>query len=308
MAYTSDNTFQTEQRIAMTLGLLYREMVLPRLVWRDAATDFGGKQGDTVTVRVPGVLSARDVDRNSDIVTDEIEETAITVKLDKHVYSAVAITDEDETLEIEDFGAQITTPQVRAVAEKLEDHLIAAMKAATFDADVIEVDTGDSGDDPFEVFLEVSKALNVRNVPRAQRRMVLGADLERWVLSNDKLHKVNEAGTDEALREAEIGRLAGFDLYGSNGLDEDEAVAFHRTAFVLSNRAPIIPQGVTWGAAQSFEGLAMRYIRDYDASKLQDRAILSSLMGATSVEETTGEDSPLPEEANFRAVKIEATS
>jgi hypothetical protein len=45
-------------------------------------------------------------------------------------------------------------------------------------------------------------------------------------------------------------------------------------------RAPIIPAGVTFGAGVSYQGLALRFIRDYDSAFLQDRAIVSAFAGA----------------------------
>ena len=45
---------------------------------------------------------------------DELTETKVDVTLDTAVYSAVPVTDEELTLDITDFGAQILEPQVRA--------------------------------------------------------------------------------------------------------------------------------------------------------------------------------------------------
>lgn len=45
---------KAEKVVATGLGLLEREVVLPRLVWRDAAiADVRGAKGDTITCRLP---------------------------------------------------------------------------------------------------------------------------------------------------------------------------------------------------------------------------------------------------------------
>ena len=55
------NTFLKPETIARTgLGLLRRELILPRLVTRLGIEDFRGAKNDTVNVRVPARLAARD--------------------------------------------------------------------------------------------------------------------------------------------------------------------------------------------------------------------------------------------------------
>ena len=62
----------------MALKLLQREVVLPRLVWNFADAEFRGAYGDTVTLRLPAVLAAREYgfrnNRSSEIVIDDLTE------------------------------------------------------------------------------------------------------------------------------------------------------------------------------------------------------------------------------------------
>src|SRR5688572_10574306 len=104
------NTFLKPEVIARTaLQLLQREIVLPRLVWRFGQADFQGAKDDTITLRLPAVLTARDYEwrtRTAAIVIDDLTEVGVDVTLDTHPYSAVAITDEQLTLDIVSFGGQ----------------------------------------------------------------------------------------------------------------------------------------------------------------------------------------------------------
>jgi hypothetical protein len=112
---------------------------------------------------------------------------------------------------------------------------------------------------------------------------VLGANVEEAALQSPHLIKVNEAGSDDALRDAIIGRIAGFTVIGNvNSVDPDFAVAFHPTAFALGNVAPVVPDGAKAGATQTFDSLAMRWIRDYDSDYLRDRSVYSAFAGASS--------------------------
>jgi hypothetical protein len=306
---------------AAALGLLERELVLPRLVWRMGLSDFRGAANDTVTVRVPAVTTAREYEwrtRDNAIVLDELEETSVAVTLSKHPYSAVAVTDEELTLDIVSFSEQVLRPQVRAVAEKLETYVYAAMNGADLHWPVIAPGAGDSpggggstaeydndAKDILVALVEARRRLNVKNVPVAGRVIVVGADIEAILLNGSQLLDASQAGGDGALRDAAIGRLYGMPIYTSNALPTDEAWVFHPTAFVFANVAPVVPDGVVMGSSQNFEGLAMRWIRDYDPSYLRDRSVVSSFAGYASVEEDPDPASDVGDQLeNVRAVKI----
>ena len=92
---------KAERIVAQGLGLLQRELILPRLVQRYGDADFVGAKNDTVTIRIPSILRGREYEwrtRNLPIEIDELEEFSVDVSLDTHIYSAVQITDEELTL------------------------------------------------------------------------------------------------------------------------------------------------------------------------------------------------------------------
>ena len=283
----------------MALKLLQREVVLPRLVWNFADAEFRGAYGDTVTLRLPAVLAAREYgfrnNRSSEIVIDDLTETSVPVVLDTDLYSAVALTDEQLTLDIVDFSEQVLNPQVSAIARGLEDLIVETMQSATYGT---SLNIADSADGMWGTLLDARKALNDANVPREGRVVVVGSEIEREILSDDKFNRVDSVGDGavSAVREATINRLAGFTIVGSNAIDAETAIAFHPTAFAFVNVAPVVPDGANFGSRMAESGLAMRWLRDYDAPHLQDRSMISSFAGCSSVEDdgTT----------NVRAVRI----
>lgn len=283
----------------MALKLLQREVVLPRLVWNFGDAEFRGAYGDTVTLRLPAVLAAREYgfrnNRSSEIVIDDLTETSVPVVLDTDLYSAVALTDEQLTLDIVDFSEQVLNPQVSAIARGLEDLIVETMQSATYGT---SLNIADSADGMWGTLLDARKALNDANVPREGRVVVVGSEIEREILSDDKFNRVDSVGDGavSAVREATINRLAGFTIVGSNAIDAETAIAFHPTAFAFVNVAPVVPDGANFGSRMAESGLAMRWLRDYDAPHLQDRSVVSSFAGCSSVEDdgTT----------NVRAVRI----
>lgn len=289
------------------LAVLRRETVLPNLVWTDASAEFQGKVGDTVTVRLPAKLTARTrtIRATGAITTDDLVEFPVAVQLTQDVYHAVAIPDAVLTLDIVDFVNQVANPQIAAVVEKLEDNVATTITGATYD-ETIEFDNTD----PFQTLIDANKYLNVNNVPRAGRRLVVGAAIEAALLSDERFTRVDAAGDDAlpALRDARISRKLGFDIVGSNAIAEDKAYAFHRSAFVMANRAPVVPEGATNGSSQEIDGLALRWIRDYDSATLQDRSVMNSYVGSVVV---TDPDDPTDDESArtlLRAVEIEDAS
>lgn len=285
------NTFIKPTRIAAAaLGLLEREIVLPGLIWRDAGGDFAGAGGDTISIRVPARTQARtrtlrgarptSSEGNGIITMDDLTETKVDVTLDTDVYNAVPVTDEELTLDITDFGMQILAPQVRAVAEGIENAVADEMLGANYGSNVLTLDTTD----PYKTAIDAGVLLNKSNVPRTERFLVVGADMEGVFLKSDHLSKVDQAGDDSALRRAVIGRLAGFgDVLATNALPPDVGFAFHRTAYVLGMRAPAVPSGATFGSSQTYAGLAMRWLRDYDFRNVQDRSLVDVYIGTNIV-------------------------
>lgn len=283
-----NNQFIKATRVAAAaLGLLQREIVLPALVWRDAGGNFAGAGGDTISIRVPARTQSRSRPlrgtrtSNGVIDMDELTEHKVDVTLDEDLYNAVPVTDEELTLDITNFGQQVLAPQVRAVAEGVENKLAGEMIGAEY-ATTLDLDTTE----PYNTLVDARVALNKANVPMNERYVVCGADLEGSFLKSEHLSRVDQSGTDSALRDAVIGRIVGFgNIYVSNALPPDVGFAFHRTAYVLSMQAPAIPDGASYGASQTYQSLAMRWLRDYDFRNVQDRSLLDVFAGTNIVDD-----------------------
>jgi hypothetical protein len=311
------NSFiKAEQVISQMLGVLERELVLANLVWRDPIPTFRGAKNDTVSIRLPAYTSARTrVMRSSTALTvDELDETKVDVTLDTHVYKAIGVTDEEMTLDIVDFGQQITAPAMNSVVRKVDDALATEMAGATYQVNETMTD-----EDPYLGILRARIALNNANVPAGGRFLAIGSNVELALLGSDRLTRFDSTGDsgNSALREATIGKIAGFTAVSAPGLDPDTAIAGHRTAFVLSLVAPIVPTGATWGETRTHNGMSLRVLRDYDPTPNSgpplDRLLTDTFMGTGVTQDRgtidadgrfvpteTGSDSPIL----VRAVKL----
>ncbi len=274
---------KAEQIISAALGLLARETVLPRLVWRDAVADFTGAKDDTVSIRVGAYATARTRGLRSGAtrVRDELTERKVDVTLDTDVYKDLKVTDANASLDIRDFGEQVLAPAMAAVARAIEDQLVAKVQAGPYAKTIAY--SYSAGNAWRDLVVKAREVLNKHRVPAGGRVLAVGSGIETALLNTDLFVQAQQSGSDEALTEATIGRKAGFQVVSVPSLGPDEAYAFHPTAFVLAQRAPVVPTGAPWGATRSFDGFAMRAVQVLDPNAIEDVLALDAWMGATAV-------------------------
>ncbi|MFC0041012.1 P22 phage major capsid protein family protein [Actinomadura rayongensis] len=259
------------------LSALRNRTMLAGLVWRDAESDFGGASGHTVTIRRPPSFVAKDFDRARGIEPQDIKEFGVPVVLDHFKDVSVVLGSEELLLDLRDFQAQVVTPALQAIADAMETALVGVLDTLpaglTWDAD------------PLKTITEARMRLNRLGAPMAGRSLVLSPEAAKDILDTDTIRRADaNASGGQALREAYIGRLSGFDIYESPSVPEDgthkrAAYAFHREAVSLVSRAPAPPAGGTESSSTSFEGFAVRATRGYSIEKKTDIASWDTLFG-----------------------------
>lgn len=272
----------TSQGVASTaVGLLSRSIVLPNTVTRVTRDDFPAGNGATVTLRVPSPGASRtQTSPGATITYDDVTEVGVNVTL-SHLYNAKRITDQELTYSLVDFGTQITSVQVDAVARGAEDLIAAAMNGLaseqTFTLTASEANTK-------AVILNARQQLSAANVPAGDRFLAVSPDIATRLLSLQDLQDASRSGDDGALREATIGKFYGFTVVESNALTAGTAVAYHRTGFAFANVLPASPRGATDTATASFGGVGLRHIFQYQPDILSDASVVSTFAGAAAVE------------------------
>lgn len=286
------NQFLTPQVISRTaIGALVQDLILPRLVSRDAESDFGGGNGTVVNVRVPATVTGGGArtytqtlrDAGTPIVLDRLTETTIPVTIGPEIYKGAPVTDDDLTMELTDFNSQVLDPLVQVVGVGAEAVLATEMNGFTADATITPAL---DGSDIHSAILEARLKLNKRHVPQTGRVLVISPEVELMLLNDEanRLVRYDASGSAEALRNATIGRLYGMATITSTELAANSFMIFTREAFTFVMRAPVVPRGVAFGASANFQGMALRFVRDYDSAFLQDRAIVSTFAGAETLD------------------------
>ena len=270
------------------IKLLQREIVLPQLVWLNGLGDFAGKYQDTITIRVPARTVAhrrsfRGTGAARNLVTEDLTENAIAVTLDHDVYHAVALTDEELTLDITDFAGQVLNRQIRAVAEDLENGLVETIAGANYAQNNHLVTTTEGNLWP--AIIEARRKLNDAYIDRAGRVLVVGSAVEAAFLKDPQFIRYDATGDapNSALRDATIGSVAGLNVVVSDALPHQDAFLFHPTAFIMATRPPAAPRGASFTSAATANGLAIRWLMDYDFSATTDRSLVDTFVGYQSV-------------------------
>lgn len=265
---------------------LSREIVLPKLVWSDLTReDFVGAKDDTVTLRLPGVATAtiRALRSTADVTFNELTETPVDVTLAHDVSVDLKASLVEQTLDLIPFSQRFVVPATKAQAIGVEDVIADAFD----DANPLDTITWDgSAGGVKAALIAASKALNVGNVSRTGRSVLVGANAYAEVLdyASTVTGMVSSTLADNAIQEATIGRLFGFNVVTSNAVDEDAFFAFAPYAIAYIGLAPTIPAGAVDGAQGSTDGIGFSIIQDYDPVKRSDRLSVQTYVGATSVE------------------------
>lgn len=316
---------KAEEIAAASVGILERLIVLGNLVERWDGSMFKGAKGDTVYRRIPARTIARQralraVGVNRVIQTDDLEEGSIPVTLDKFTYHATDLTDENLTLDIENFGEQILVPQVRSIAEKLELNVLDTIVNATYLAGLNKLAWNPAGTatsflakDAYTLAVKARAILNKAHVPDVGRVLLVGTDIESAILSDEKIRPgLSFSGLGEdALRRANIGQITGFEIISSPLIPDNKAYAFVKSAFIQAVVAPEVPAGVGAGGKAVSDGYGMTWTRDYDATIASDRSLIRTFSGTASTEDgkapagISGVTAGTP--YNARAVEITAT-
>ncbi|WAB08714.1 major capsid protein [Streptomyces phage Andris] len=303
------------EKIAATAAVaLEQSLVVPALFQREGIDAYKGAENDTINVKVEGVLPFRTYgwrnDRSAPISFDDYSEKTVAVSFGGNTYSAVKMTDEQRDMDLGGW-TKLMAKQTEAIGRGLERGAVDTLLNEQY---AVTLAGAKSGRDLRGVLIRAREVLNRFMVPREGRVLLVGSAWETALLSDDKLNLAGNVGEQEAvsaLREASIGRRFGFDIVVSLEVPADAAFALHRSAFIFATGAPTVPSSVTGGTA-SHNGVALRWLQDYDANYLTDRSVVNTYRGFRSIKDQliginagTGQAYVSTHEHFVRAIKLD---
>ncbi len=198
------NTLLTPLVIAgEALMVLENELVMANLVHRDFSKEFQ-KVGNTVTIRGPASFTATAF--STTVAAQNITESSVQIVLDQLLDVSMAITAQELSTSIVDFSMQTIQPAMRAIAQQVDGLLtalyanVASHQIATSTAVVTDI-------------TNLRAQLNLRKCPMSDRNLVFGPATEARYLPLDAFLHADKKGDTKAIRDANMGRVLGFDCY-----------------------------------------------------------------------------------------------
>lgn len=213
------NTFINIKEIARrSLERLQENLVFPELIYRDYSGDFVNGKGETIQIRKPVVLEAKDFEAT--VTPQDIVERSIDVKLDTLSDVTVEYTAIQEAVNMGE-GAlerQFIEPAAATLAEHINS------KGLALAADIPYI-CGTAGTTPssLEAFAEAAKVLDENKAPTILRRGVWNPAAMAKFRQIGDIVNAEKSGTTQALRAGAIGNIFGIENYMAQGVKQHES-------------------------------------------------------------------------------------
>ena len=221
------NELLTPQIVAReALIRLKGNLALANEVYRDYSQDFA-QVGDTVTVRKPATFVADEFEASVNL--QEIGEKKVPVKMDTHLDVSVEATTKEMTMDIKNFGTQVLDGAMLAIAEGINN------KIAEVGSQQIPFFTGVAGTTPNTLklgFTDPMKEMNINKVPNNNRKSFFDPVAQAELLQVSTVVEADKSGSTQALREASMGRIMGFNTYMDQAIKTHTAGAYTALADV----------------------------------------------------------------------------
>lgn len=192
-------------------------------------TDYEGdiaNQGDTVRITsISRPTVGNYVPGTTTIVPEQLVDGQRTLVIDQCKYWAFQVDDVNQRQAAGDVIPAATSEAAYALAD-VQDQYVAGLYTQAASANVVSAVTIDltsptSWDAEAakaynEILIPLKVKLDEANVPLAGRYCIMPPWLHGVLLRDPRFVKVNESGTEQGLRNGQVGRAAGFDIMISN--------------------------------------------------------------------------------------------
>ena len=211
------NNFLTPEVVAKeALMVLTGNLVMADLVHRDYSDEFVAV-GDTVSIRKPAKFVAKNFTGTCD--PQDITEGSVSVKLDRFRDVTVAVTSKQMSLDIADFSEQVVAPAMQAIAQAIDEDILAL---ATAKAGFVKDGTANATD--LADIAALAKHLDLAKAPVQNRALVLHPEHKYRYALTENMSNVSYAGDNETLRDALLGRIYTLDTYMDQNAPDSAAM------------------------------------------------------------------------------------
>ncbi len=217
---------------------LENNLVMGNRVHREYRKEFSGGQGDSVSIRKPVKFYTAD---GATRVNQDVEEKSTSITVDQRKHVSWKFSTQDLTLSVEEYSERYIKPAMITLANTV-DKSLHSLYSSVWNS------VGTPGTTPsnYAAVAAAAQRLNEMAVPADQRCMVAN-DAAAFAIAGNQI--TLEAVGDvkkTAYQEAMVGRLAKFDMFGTQN------VANHTTGTHNTGSTPLVnggSQNVTYANA-----------------------------------------------------------
>ena len=275
------NTFLTPEIVAKeALMVLTGNLVMADLVHRDYSDEFVSV-GDTVSIRKPAKFVAKNFTGTT--VPQDITEGSVSVKLDRFRDVTVAVNAKQLSLDIADFSKQVVEPAMQAIAQAIDQDLLAVAVSAAGNSLKSQGQLSD--------IAAMAKHLDLKKAPIQNRSLVMSPEHKYRYALADQLSNASYAGDNETLRDALLGRVYTLETYmdqnapDTTAAEPGNATAFQLTGDVGSNQVTVSDLQGTIQAGDGFilDGYLYRFTQGGNGELTIDQPLAASVDGVAAM-------------------------
>lgn len=267
--------------VALRKALVYAG---PSVVNRDYEGEIQ-QAGDTVRITSIGRPTVGTYVPNSTVITpEELTDAQRTLVIDQAKYFAFKVDDVDARQAKGNVIPQAMSEAAYALADVIDQYVASlyTQVAAANALGTIAVTAATPTDFYDLVLVPLKVRLDEANVPADGRWIVVPPWLEGRALRDNRFVRVNESGSDTALRNGQVARAAGFDIMLSNNAPlvtgDDYAVLAGRNSAI--SFAEQINKTVAYRPEASFAD-AVKGLTLYGAKVIRPESIASAVVSQT---------------------------
>jgi len=176
------------------------------------------QQGDTVHVTSIGDPTVRTYDKTTDLTEEDLSDSSDELVIDQGDYFNFRVNDVDRVQAAGNFQTPATMRAGYKMAAQIDSFLSGLMLAGADDDNRMEVQSisKSSPEDAYNLIVDLGVLLDEADEPEAGRFVVVSPSFHGVLRRDDRFIRQDASGTTDGLRNALVGRAAGFDILKSN--------------------------------------------------------------------------------------------
>ncbi|MDR1354757.1 MAG: hypothetical protein LBJ43_00525 [Propionibacteriaceae bacterium] len=252
-------------------------------------TDYEGdiaNEGDTVKITSVVSPAVRPYTKNTDITFDVLDDASSVLQITQSEYFAFQVDDVDARQAKPNFIPGATAEAAQKLALTTDAFVatkMAAGVAAGNQLGDVNVDPANPGS-AYKLIIQLRSLLVKSFVPVTNRWLIVPPELYAVLLQDDRFIRADAAGTTEGLRNGQVGKIAGFTVFESTEVPEDEGV------YTVLAGSPIATTYAEQISKTEFTRLEKRFadgvkgLHLYGASVIRPSALASALVSIETPE------------------------